>query len=281
MTPNTNLVGRILAGSVLAILVLFLLTGLFDYIYFRSIIGTFEQGLGEINWINPHLGKAVIAAVSAVAVLLFCQFEALSIAPISRTVGRIIALSFGLTAILQTILTFATWGYLFDSLGRSHLYYGIDDNNEVRYFTHGGAHPQTGEPLIPVTPDIVREIEMRRRAKFAEIKEPPIDKWFAPGSGKPKLWYSEREDGLHFFELPGFDPATSRKLEPVTTVVQQQYLAAKKAQQRQAEAELQKRDEAEAARRAKEEAVTAMEFERMKRDDAEARAKRQSQLAKP
>ena len=235
---STNLFGRIIVGTLLAILAIFLLTGLFDYIYFRSIIGTFEQGLGEINWINPHLGKAVLAAFSAIAVLLFVQVQVLSPARISRTVGRLIALSFGFTAILQIILTFATWGYLFDSLGHSHLYYGIDDNNEVRYFTHGGANPETGEALIPLTSDIVREIEMRRRAKFAEIKDPPIDIWFSPGSGKPKLWYAEREDGYHFFELPGFDPATSQKLEPVTSSTQQKYLTAKKVKEEQGEAQL-------------------------------------------
>ena len=224
-----NLIGRILAGSVVAILALFLLTGLFDYFYFRSVIGTFEQGLGEINWVNAHLGKAVIAAFSALTTFVFFKYEATSLSVVSNRMGRFIISSFIITALFHTILTFATWGNIFNSVGHSGLYYGIDDSNEVRYFNRGGAHPQTGEPLIAVTPENVREVEIRRHAKFSEITDPANDMWFAPGSGKPMLWYSEREDGFHFFKLPGFDPATSRKLEPVTVELQPRYFAAKKA----------------------------------------------------
>ena len=278
-TPNT--IARFLAGSVLAVLALFLLTGLFDYIYFRSVIGTFEQGLGEINWINPHLGKAVIAAVSSVATILFFRYEAASFSFISRPIGRFVTSSFILVSIYHTILTFATWGNIFDSVGHSHLYYGIDDNNQVRYFNPSGDHspdhpphhPQTGEVLIAVTPENVREVEIRRHATFLEIKDPSEEMWFAPGTGRPMLWYSEREDGFHFFNLPGFDRARSRKLEPVTPELQQRYLAARKAKQQQVEAEQKEAkklaNEAEQARIATQQARNAVERERAVREDAD------------
>jgi hypothetical protein len=259
--PSHSTWARWLAGSLAVAAGLFLLTGLFDYLYLRSIISEFEQGLGAVEWINPHLGKAVVALVSGIVTVLFFRMEAMSPRPMARYLSQSIAVGFFIAAVTHGIRAAATWGDLFDRLGQSELYYGIDDSNEVRYFTHPGVHPRTGEPLIKVTVDNVREVELWRHTPFAEVRDPAQVEWFARRNARPMLWFVEREDGLHFFNMPGYDAATAKKLEPVTPEMRTTYLASKTAAAQAAE---QRQAEAAAAReRAKRDAEIAEEERRV------------------
>lgn len=225
---------RIAIGILIVIIALFLITGLFDYLYVRWVVGFFEQGLGAINWVNPHLGKAVISLVTGTVSLIAFRVFSVSFASLRRVLEWTVIPPLFLAAITHGILAFATWGNLFDQLGHSSLFYGIDDQNRVEYFNHGGKHPKTGEPLIAITSENVREVEIRRHATVQEITNPDSAAWFAPGSGKPLLWYAKRDDGLHFYNLPGYDPAISVKLKPVTTEIKALYETEKESKLKQA-----------------------------------------------
>jgi hypothetical protein len=68
----------VLGVLILAATLLFLFTGPFDYFYLRSILETFDDGLNQINWVNPYLGKAVIAAGSAFITWLYYKHHSIN-----------------------------------------------------------------------------------------------------------------------------------------------------------------------------------------------------------
>jgi hypothetical protein len=229
---------RVIVTLVVVAMLMFLLTGLFDYLYIRFVVGAFSQGLQAVNWVNPHLGKAVIAFVSAIVALVTIEVFAVSFASIRRVLQWTLVIPLFLAAITHGIAAVATWGDIFDPLGHSDLFYGIDDQNRVKLFSRGGANPMTGDPLVAITPQNVREVEARRNNTPMEVRTPEPNSWFATGSGKPILWYSKRADGFHFFNMPGFDSSTATPLQPATLEIKASYeaeMSRKFSQDRQAQ----------------------------------------------
>ena len=83
-----------------------------------------------------------------------------------------------------------------------------------------GYHPETGEELLPVTPEIVDRWKAQQ-AQASKKPPAPVDPdtypFFDPKTGRPNIWHSPGESGaLEFFDGPGFHPRTGKALTEIT-----------------------------------------------------------------
>jgi hypothetical protein len=96
----------------------------------------------------------------------------------------------------------------------------VDYGGAIEIFDLLGFHPETGEELLPVTPEIVDRWNAQQTQ--ASKKPPaPVDPethpFFDPKTGQPNIWYSSGETGaLEFFDGPGFHPRTGKALTEIT-----------------------------------------------------------------
>lgn len=99
--------------------------------------------------------------------------------------------------------------------GLSIKYYTVTDQGIVLY-DRPGHDPSTGQPLLPVTPQIARTIRIQMGGSFAKVDPAKVD-WFNAYTGKPVLWYYCFPNGeLAFYNKPGMNPQTGDALLPVT-----------------------------------------------------------------
>jgi hypothetical protein len=108
-------------------------------------------------------------------------------------------------------------------------YYERTDQGIV-FYDRAGYSTTTSQPLLPVTPDVVREwkIEHDQGTDSMYPVDPATHDWFNPNSGAPMLWYSRSSDGkLEFFLRPGTNPRTGYQLSPVTSALQQTWTDAR------------------------------------------------------
>ncbi len=216
---SRNLVSVIGVAILLIAAFVIFCTPLLDYLYLRHILGKFEAGLNQINWVNPYLGKSVVLAFSSAITWVYYKHHSIGHHFISLKVLRLLLLCSGGALLLNIILTFATWGNLLDNLGNSHLKYVVGDNGVVRIFTDDFVRdPVYGYTLIPITADNARYVNLLLQTKFSEIFDPKPNDWFTL-NGFPKIFYSVREDGLHLFNLPVCDPYSSKRLIPASADV--------------------------------------------------------------
>lgn len=226
----------------------FVATGLCDYLYVRYIVGQFELGLSNIDFANPHLGKALVAALTSTVTLLFFRTGAISPGWIIKLLGPSAVAGY-LIAGAHLVAGISTYGHYFDALGKSLLHYEITYDNKVLFFSNHSVSPYTGRPLKEVTPAVVHNLEIRRkRGKFEEVLSPKPEDWWSSGTREPLLWYSKRNDGIHVFNMDGFDPATNAELAPVSPEIQNAYYDQKRAEEQKRNEE-RKRAEEQAAKR--------------------------------
>lgn len=94
-------------------------------------------------------------------------------------------------------------------------YYARTDQGIVT-FDRPGYDPATGQLLLPVTPEIEREIVFQTTGPLAKV-DPARADWFNSHDGKAMLWYYRFPNGeLTFYNKPGMDPQTGDILLPVT-----------------------------------------------------------------
>lgn len=235
LTPLFTIRRLILISASLA-LAGFLLTGVFDYLYIQQVLGSFQQGLETIQFLNPHLAKFLAALGGAALSALYIKLGGVSIGPMRRTVGFFTIAPLLMSALVHGVSAYGTWGDWFDDAGHSHLTYEITPENRVVFYSGRKVSPRTNRELHPVTADVVHELECRRRGDFHEIFNPKPDDWFAPGDGSPLLWYSEHE-GFHFFNMPAHDGSSATLLKPVTPELHRRYYAEiRESEERTAEA---------------------------------------------
>jgi hypothetical protein len=108
----------------------------------------------------------------------------------------------------------------FDPRTSEPIVWYVDHEGAIEIFDLLGYHPETGEELLPVTPEIVD----RWKAQQAQAsKKPPVPvdpeahPFFDPKTGRPNIWHSPGESGtLEFFDGPGFHPRTGKALTEIT-----------------------------------------------------------------
>jgi hypothetical protein len=99
--------------------------------------------------------------------------------------------------------------------GHGIKYYARTDQG-IALYDRPGYEPSTGQPLLPVTPEVARELRIQMGGSLAKVDPGAVD-WFNAYTGKPGLWYYRFPNGeLAFFNKPGMDPQTGDALLPVT-----------------------------------------------------------------
>jgi hypothetical protein len=167
--------------------------------------------------------------------------------------------------------------------GEPVVWYSKGDAGQIELFDLMGFHPQTGEPLIPVTREIV-EAWKQQNAKVVRrvpvrVDDPEKFGFFDPTTGIAKVWYWLSPSGTYeFYDGPGFHPQSGDQFKIVTREViadwrqQQDAIAAKKRAE-------QEQKEKEARDRAKREAQEAQEAADKERQAKEAAANAEQQRA--
>src|SRR6266446_90884 len=86
----------------------------------------------------------------------------------------------------------------------------------VRVYDRPGVDPTYGIPLKPVTPEVVRTLELLKQGEFKPA-DPTRLTFFNPITGAAQAWYDRSPEGtLEFYDKPGFGPSTGEPLKPVT-----------------------------------------------------------------
>lgn len=86
----------------------------------------------------------------------------------------------------------------------------------VRFYDRPGVDPNYGISLKPVTPDVVRKLELLKQGEFKPA-DPSRLTFFNPITGEAQAWYYRYPDGtIEFYDKPGHHPLTGAALEPVT-----------------------------------------------------------------
>ena len=108
----------------------------------------------------------------------------------------------------------------FDPRTSEPIVWYVDHGGAIEIFDLLGYHPETGEELLPVTPEIVDRWKAQQ-AQASEKPPAPVDPdtypFFDPKTGRPNIWHSPGESGaLEFFDGPGFHPRTGKALTEIT-----------------------------------------------------------------
>jgi hypothetical protein len=108
----------------------------------------------------------------------------------------------------------------FDPRTSEPIVWYVDHGGVIEIFDLLGYHPETGEELLPVTPEIVDRWKAQQ-AQASKKPPAPVDPethpFFDPKTGRPNIWHSPGESGaLEFFDGPGFHPRTGKALTEIT-----------------------------------------------------------------
>jgi PEGA domain-containing protein len=99
--------------------------------------------------------------------------------------------------------------------GAPHKWYALTPAG-VRFYDRPGVDPTYGIPLKPVTPEVVRKLELLKQGEFKPA-DPTQMTFFNPITGEAQAWYYRYPDGaVEFYDKPGHHPLTGTALEPVT-----------------------------------------------------------------
>ncbi len=160
-------------------------------------------------------------------------------------------------------------------------------NGQIMLSDSGGFDPVTGQKRELVTPQICADFA-KQRTQYVPRKitgDIRTITFFDPVDGRPHVWYSKLPNGqFEFFDAPGFNPATSEALLPVSkgvvaqaiaSVVQQEELRAANERATREEAEKRRQEQIEQERRRQQ--ILRQHQEEMERAAAEARARQEQQ----
>ena len=108
----------------------------------------------------------------------------------------------------------------FDPRTSEPIVWYVDHGGAIEIFDLLGYHPETGEELLPVTPEIVDRWKAQQ-AQASKKPPAPVDPdtypFFDLKTGRPNIWHSPGENGaLEFFDGPGFHPRTGNALTEIT-----------------------------------------------------------------
>jgi len=172
------------------------------------------QSLDSQFFLSPELSWGLAWGLTAVLFIALWKFLPTAFFGIRGQQGWtayfvIVAVLFGLSY---------SWGpqSYFDANGQSERRI-VRNDGRIELIGGSERHPVTGRDTEPLTPEAYREYELRKQYRsFADA--PPVRPglYFDEVSNEPKVWYSEPEPGVYdLFPLPGFDPRTGEKLQPI------------------------------------------------------------------
>ena len=151
--------------------------------------------------------------------------------------------------------------------GEPNLWFGKDEKGRIQLFDLVGFHPETGQELLPITPQVVSE--WKRQIDDVTRKPPqrvnPDTYGFVDQvTGEPRVWYWRSPNGdWEFFDSPGFR-GTGEKLMLISPDVIDEWKreAASRAKRAADAVEAERLRQVEEARRATEDAQRAAEEQR-------------------
>lgn len=101
--------------------------------------------------------------------------------------------------------------------GEPIVWFWRDRDGPIEIFNLMGFHPESGEELLPVTPEIVKQYKQqaqRRASPPRRISSIEGVELFDTATGRPRLWFWRDANGQYeFFDNQGFHPETG---EPLT-----------------------------------------------------------------
>jgi Domain of unknown function (DUF4145) len=177
---------------------------------YRYFIASISE---KLAW-NAYLIDALVLALLP----LFLYGTRLLFSPRSRArrrAGAAVLLAMAIGWDLSFYFTTRHIAFWFGN-GAGIKYYARTDHG-VEVYDRPGFDPETGQRLLPVTPEIARELQIQMNGGSMKSIDPAKANWFNPYTGKPVLWYYRFPNGeLTFYDKPGMDPQTGDLLTPVT-----------------------------------------------------------------
>jgi Domain of unknown function (DUF4145) len=177
---------------------------------YRYFIASLSE---KLAW-NEYLIHALVLALLP----LFLYATRLRFSPRSearRRVGAGILLAMAIGYSLTFYFATRHIAFWFGN-GAGIKYYARTDHG-VEVYDRSGFDPETGQRLLPVTPEIARELQIQMNGGSMKSVDPAKLDWFNPYTGKPVLWFYRFPNGaLTFYNKPGMDPQTGELLMPVT-----------------------------------------------------------------
>ncbi|WP_407050896.1 TIR domain-containing protein [Methyloraptor flagellatus] len=103
--------------------------------------------------------------------------------------------------------------------GQPIVWYQKTSNGDIELYDAKGFHPKSGEPLLPITRDVIEEWQTKRAtaravpSKAPEPVDPKTYPFFDQITGAPRIWYWKDTEGRYsFFDAPGFHPTVGEPL---------------------------------------------------------------------
>lgn len=185
--------------------------------------------------INRHLASAITIALFAV--LAFSLRYIFSIRTYRRRIGYSIV--GGLLIANSLMLWMGTRNQAFTKGDVATKCY-IITRTAITFGEHPGTDPSSGEECIPVTREIVEQINAYANGRRPARINSDDPTFFDRATGWPIVWYSLGDNGeVQLYDLMGFDPETGKRLLSITPNIVADWRLQR--DQRKAEQERQKR----------------------------------------
>jgi len=186
--------------------------GLTVFAAYKRCLDNFSQIAG----LDPYL-ETVVFLLLLVPFFIGARFCLFSLRKTTRRTGLAILIALGV--LYNAGLYFATMDQFF--IGRDRQYYALVPGGVV--FSPGpGTEPRYGVSFQPVTVDKIRWLLRIQKGQIQAVLDPERHNWFDSVTQDPLLWYyTDSDETFHFFDGPGYAPATRVELKPVNPEIRQ------------------------------------------------------------
>ncbi len=165
----------------------------------------------EITRLDPYLAN-VVFLLFLVPVFFGARSFLFGLRRAKRRAGLAVLITLGL--LYNFSLYLVTRNQYF--VGTETKYYALVPGG-VAFSARPGIEPRYGIPFQPVTPDKIKWLLRIQQGQIQVVQDPARHDWFDGVTRDPVLWYYTDLDGnFHFFDGPGYAPATGDELKPVT-----------------------------------------------------------------
>jgi hypothetical protein len=184
------------------------------YASYKRYVDHFSQ----ITRLDPHLANLVFV-VFLVPAFFGVRSYLFSFKKARRRAG--LAVLVALAILYNGSLYLVTRNQYF--VGADTKYYALVPGGVV-FSARPGIDPQYGIRFQPVTPDKIKWLLRIKQGQLQAVPDPARHDWFDRVTRDPVLWYYADADGaFHFFDGPGYAPATGDELKPVTPAIRRQW----------------------------------------------------------
>ncbi|CAN2042676.1 conserved membrane hypothetical protein [Candidatus Magnetomoraceae bacterium gMMP-15] len=208
------------------IIVFLVLLGLKELFTFEWLFSAITKNIISELGYNIWLARA-LAAIFAL-LLTFAIFLILTWgkgAKIKRSYGLIL-LSFSIIG-YSVFIYFSSKDNQFKSDGTYSKCYSRGIDGKIEFVScNWKVHPNYGTPVLPVTPEIMQEIQIQKYGvPESNTLTVTRETRFFSFDGKPLIWYYQHADGkTEFFDKPGRHPQLNVVLSEVNSEIVKQYL---------------------------------------------------------